>query len=193
MRKIIFITLISLSAALTANAEKIFLKDGGVVQGPIVERGSYFIQVKENGIIRRIINNDIDRIAADDIVSEKYDLQEYTFDNIPAQKVDLLLKFLEINGTRKGLEMDKERILKQTAQSQQVNLSQVYNVDEIIKQLIPVYDKYYSEAEINKLIEFYQSPLGQKMIETSPLVAQEVFKVSKDYFMQKIHQMNAAQ
>lgn len=39
--------------------------------------------------------------------------------------------------------------------------------------IIPIYDKYYTTEEINKLIEFYQTPLGKKLISTMPQIMQE--------------------
>lgn len=39
--------------------------------------------------------------------------------------------------------------------------------------IIPIYDKYYTADEINKLIEFYQKPLGKKLISVMPQIMQE--------------------
>ena len=39
--------------------------------------------------------------------------------------------------------------------------------------MVPIYDKYYTEEEINQIIAFYNSPVGKKMISTMPLVMQE--------------------
>ncbi len=38
---------------------------------------------------------------------------------------------------------------------------------------IPVYDKYLSDADIKGLIEFYSTPLGQKMIKALPNIMTE--------------------
>ena len=47
------------------------------------------------------------------------------------------------------------------------------NSDVLIKMIIPIYDKYYTESEIKQLTEFYQSSLGKKVIATMPVVVQE--------------------
>lgn len=39
--------------------------------------------------------------------------------------------------------------------------------------IVPVYEKYYSDEEINALIQFYQTPIGQKMLTALPKVAAE--------------------
>ena len=48
-----------------------------------------------------------------------------------------------------------------------------FNSDAIIDMVIPIYDKYYTESEINELIVFYNSEIGKKMIATMPSVVQE--------------------
>lgn len=47
------------------------------------------------------------------------------------------------------------------------------NADEIINLIIPIYDKYYTEQEIDELINFYKTPLGQKTIKVLPNITQE--------------------
>lgn len=46
-------------------------------------------------------------------------------------------------------------------------------VQEMIKIYIPIYDKYFTENEIDGLLTFYRSPLGQKFIQNTALIAQE--------------------
>ncbi|WP_243347794.1 DUF2059 domain-containing protein [Parabacteroides sp. FAFU027] len=37
----------------------------------------------------------------------------------------------------------------------------------------PIYDKYYTEADIDQLITFYNSPIGKKVIQQTPAISQE--------------------
>ncbi len=46
--------------------------------------------------------------------------------------------------------------------------------NQIIEQVYyPLYDKYYSEEDLRVLIEFYQTPTGQKTIQVMPQLLQE--------------------
>lgn len=45
--------------------------------------------------------------------------------------------------------------------------------EDLEKMIIPIYDKYYTESDIDQLITFYNSPIGKKMIATMPQVMQE--------------------
>lgn len=48
------------------------------------------------------------------------------------------------------------------------------NVDHLLDLAVPVYDKNFSHQEIRSLIEFYQTPLGQKTISALPKVTAEM-------------------
>src|SRR5262245_12830128 len=48
------------------------------------------------------------------------------------------------------------------------------DVQHLLDLAVPVYDKNFSQQEIRSLIEFYQTPLGQKAIATLPKVTAEM-------------------
>lgn len=45
--------------------------------------------------------------------------------------------------------------------------------------MYPLYHKYLTLEEINELIKFYETPLGQKVISTNPKIMQESIKVGQ--------------
>lgn len=45
--------------------------------------------------------------------------------------------------------------------------------EDLTNMIIPIYDKHYTESDIDQLIAFYNSPIGKKMISTMPQVMQE--------------------
>ena len=55
------------------------------------------------------------------------------------------------------------------------------NPEEIIKMIIPVYDKHFTEKEIDDFITFYNTPSGKKMIEKMPIVFQESQAVGQEW------------
>ena len=42
-----------------------------------------------------------------------------------------------------------------------------YNTDNYIQRAVLIIDSYFSEEELNKLIDFFSSPLGQKISDSS--------------------------
>lgn len=47
------------------------------------------------------------------------------------------------------------------------------DLQEMVNLAVPVYDKYLSDDDIKGLIEFYSTPLGQKMIKALPSIMTE--------------------
>lgn len=55
------------------------------------------------------------------------------------------------------------------------------SANEIIDLVVPVYEKHFTEAEIRGLIDFYKTPLGQKVIARLPVVMQEAGKIGEEW------------
>jgi len=55
------------------------------------------------------------------------------------------------------------------------------NPDDIKNMILPIYEKYYTEADIDQLIVFYKSPIGKKMIQTMPLVMGESMAAGQNW------------
>lgn len=54
-----------------------------------------------------------------------------------------------------------------------------FTAGEMINRIIPVYEKYYTDDDIKQLIQFYQSPVGKKVIATMPGVMQESMHIGE--------------
>src|SRR5467141_4443511 len=48
-----------------------------------------------------------------------------------------------------------------------------FDVDQVTEQLVSVYDKHFTEDEIKGLLQFYGSPLGQKVAAEMPKIGRE--------------------
>jgi len=53
------------------------------------------------------------------------------------------------------------------------------NTKEMVDLLVPVYCKYYTNAEILQMIDFYKTPLGLKIVEKSPMISQDSYSMSQ--------------
>jgi len=45
--------------------------------------------------------------------------------------------------------------------------------DELINLVVPIYQTYFTTQDIGGLIEFYESPLGQKLSASQPMITQD--------------------
>jgi len=67
-----------------------------------------------------------------------------------------------------------EQGMKNYFQRMKVKINEVMPLDELISNVYyPVYSKHFTVAEIEELIAFYESPIGQKYISVTPTLMQE--------------------
>ena len=50
--------------------------------------------------------------------------------------------------------------------------------------LAPVYIKYMTKEDLEDLIKFYQTPIGQKFSKNTPLIMQESMQIGQQWGMQ---------
>lgn len=55
------------------------------------------------------------------------------------------------------------------------------SLDDLVNMFAPIYQKHFTEADLRKLIEFYQSPIGRKLAEKTPLITQESMQVGQEW------------
>ena len=60
-----------------------------------------------------------------------------------------------------------------------------FNMDALLEQLIPIYDKYFTDEDIKSLTHFYETPVGQRALKTMPLVMHDSLTIGSQ-FGQKI-------
>jgi uncharacterized protein len=58
------------------------------------------------------------------------------------------------------------------------------SISDLVNMLEPVYAKHMTEADLNKIIEFYQTPVGKKYAEKTPFILQESMQVGQTWGMQ---------
>jgi uncharacterized protein len=53
--------------------------------------------------------------------------------------------------------------------------------EDLVNLIIPVYDKYYTEEDVDQMIAFYKTPVGKKLIEVLPKISQESMAVGQEW------------
>jgi hypothetical protein len=165
-------------------AEMIYLKDGRVINEKIVERGSQYIITTTGKKSNKYYMIQIDRI--EDEEAEDYpsiDLSQ--FEDIPEGKVRLIIDYIDVGGVRSAMKQNIKQVIDQAPDEQKEKYSELFNVDEIIERLIPIYSKYYSEGDLVNMINFYDSPTGQNILESTPEIMKETVGVSIQYIKEK--------
>ncbi len=189
----IFIISVSLSLAVICSpslslADKLYLKSGRVVQGEVVEKEKDFIIFKEGDSTRRYYRDQISGIEetntqAQLLKSLSIDLSDYS--QISEEKVNFIVRLFQANGTLVTMDQQIKQVIQLVPTTEQEQIKNVLNSKEIIKRLVPVYDKYFSENELRELIAFYESPTGQKLLSTTSSLAKDVLQILMQYIKEK--------
>jgi uncharacterized protein len=114
--------------------------------------------------------------------------QDQTPAPIPDAKRQEIEKMLKLTGTEKLMnQMLTQMIAAMKAQSPGVpdefwaKFQQKMDMRELIDKLIPVYDKYYTIADLKAINAFYESPTGQKVLVSLPQIMQESMKIGQEW------------
>ena len=190
-KKIIFfaVFMLVLSFCPMSLAETIYLRDGRILKEKIIERGSYYIITREGNVSRKYYMGQIDRIE-DDTLEDTVDMENIDIDQfeeigMPIGKAKLIVVLIDVSGVRRNMEKNLEQVMEGVPEEQKDFYKELFNVDEIVERLVPLYDKYYTEKELWDIVQFYESPAGQKALEVTPKIMKETIGVSLEYFKEK--------
>ncbi|MBV7440397.1 DUF2059 domain-containing protein [Weeksellaceae bacterium TAE3-ERU29] len=97
-------------------------------------------------------------------------------------------ELLELMGATDSMKQMLPVLIEQV-KAQYPNVPQSYwdkfknkiDTNELINLIVPVYDKYYTEAEIDQLVKFYKTPIGQKVRKVTPQVSVESMQAGQQW------------
>lgn len=46
-------------------------------------------------------------------------------------------------------------------------------IPSLVDSLVPIYDRHFTLDDVNELLAFYRTPVGQRLVEVQPLIARE--------------------
>jgi hypothetical protein len=115
---------------------------------------------------------------------------------IDPDKKALILKFIDVFGTRQALNNNFQLMIKQIQKEKPDEAAKIQDrvkIDEIIDRLLPIYDRNFSSDDLKAFINFYGSADGQKLITTIPVLMKESVQESVKYMQEKFPEMKKAQ
>ena len=95
--------------------------------------------------------------------------------------------------------MTREMIMKKAPNASPDQLAQVegmmdtmfkeYPINGILDDMVPVYQKHLTKSDLDGLITFYSSPLGQKVLREMPEMTKEAMQVSYAHIEKNMEQI----
>jgi uncharacterized protein len=72
---------------------------------------------------------------------------------------------------------DQQAALQKLMEKYMTQAMNVYTVDEMIADVIPVYQRHFTKDDVNSLIAFYSTAAGQHMLSMTPVIMKEYMPV----------------
>lgn len=57
------------------------------------------------------------------------------------------------------------------------------SINDLVVMIAPVYEKYLTQKDLEEMIKFYQTPLGQKYAKCTPFITQESMQIGQQWGM----------
>ena len=204
-----------------ASAVTVNLTNGNAVQGDIVKRDSKGLQISVDGVAMTYYADEIKDVDGKPFVAEQTKPAQEAAAPVPVAKPEvaaqpapavpapafvagtidpdkkaLILKFIDVFGTRQALTANFGMMLKQIEKEkpdEAQKIRQRVKVDEIIERLLPIYDRNFTSDDLKAFIAFYGSAEGQKLISTIPELMKESVQESVKYMEEKFPEVKRGQ
>ncbi len=96
-------------------------------------------------------------------------------------KDQLIRKFVMIYGVKENMQANFDQMIGTLKPEQAQAFRDAVKVDDIVEQLLPIYDKHFSEMDLKAYIRFYSSAEGKKLVSSLPLLMRDSVDVSMKY------------
>ena len=61
-----------------------------------------------------------------------------------------------------------------------------FPIDEMIDAMVPIYQKHLTKSDLDAVIAFYSSPVGQKLLNEQPAMMAEAMQAGQDIMLRKL-------
>lgn len=121
------------------------------------------------------------------------------FSQVDKEYSKVLYEFLEVSGNRNTTDAAFDSMIE-VFKPQYPNIKESEwteilkdiikeSLDEYIEMLIPLYQKYLSKSDLEEIIRFYKTPIGQKYSQSQVLIMIESMDVTQDWGMKVAEQL----
>lgn len=209
--KVMVIFILLSTVTINARAEVIILKDGRTVNGVILEKDDRKIKIEENGQTVTYYRDQIESVNGAPLAQEPKVLEPEAIKSDvvqPAQNSEsvtkksgakieppnpsglskraLIRKFMEVFGTREAMTQNFDRLVGALPPNKAEEVRKILNVEEVIDNIMPLYDKYFTQEDLEYYVAFYSSEQGKKFLKALPEIMKESVEVNIEYFKTKL-------
>jgi hypothetical protein len=97
-------------------------------------------------------------------------------------------RLLEVSGTAKLSEQMFDQMVISMSQNMRdippefwEGFRKEVDLNELLDKIVPVYSKHFTPDEVKQLIQFYESPVGRKLVQEQPALVAESMKIGESW------------
>jgi len=98
----------------------------------------------------------------------------------------LVVELLRVTSAQRQAQEMLDVMLAMLPEDVQDTLRETFKPDEMVREVIPVYEKYLSVEDLRALLAFYRSPAGQKLLRIQPDLTKDAMIVMKAYAERRV-------
>ena len=83
------------------------------------------------------------------------------------------------------------RTVAEAAARSTQKMTQAFPIDELNAAMLPVYQRHYTHSDIQALLDFYKSPVGQKFVKETPLILADSMQAMRPLMEKFMAQLEA--
>lgn len=196
--RILIALIVMVMITIKVQADIITLKDGRMINARVIEQDEKKMKIEENGEIVTYSKDEIQSvngIPLKSVVASSKVAENDQPVSVPAMeepkpsglsKRALIRKFIDVFGTRENMTQNFESMIATLPPDKAQEVRKILNVDEVIDNIMPLYDKYFTQADLESYVAFFSSERGQKFLKALPLIMKESVDVNIEYFKTKM-------
>lgn len=180
MRLTLGLVICCLSCVSLSYGDVLHLKSGDKIEGNILQSTDQWTVIQTGAKVLKYEASQIESVETDNIVAEAG--PELLTDD----KRALIKSLLKANGVEKILEQNAKTVIAQAPEDRREKLQALFQSDQLMDLIVPVYSEKFSSQELEKLINFFNSPTGRKYVSQSGQITEETFQILLKYFAAKV-------
>ncbi len=163
-------------------AETIYLTDGSKVSGVIMSRDLTGVVIKLGNSPRKIFTAQISRIEEDK--DAPVDGPRLYF-MLSLEEQQLIKRLMNAVGMTDIITHSVSKIVNSAPLAKQDEMVQIFNQQEIEQKVAEIYAGHYNKEELQKLVSFYESEIGQKSLRVAPQMTNDVMRTITEHLKEK--------
>ena len=120
------------------------------------------------------------------IITQSINQPDVNIKKLSEDKRTLVIELLQLVNAKKQSQQVLDSMIQTMPLDVQATFKEALNADEMLKLVIPVYERYLTVDDLKNVIVFYRSPAGKKLLEAQPKIMKESMIVMKVYVQKKL-------